>query len=589
MSVGAVVDVRRWDAVAGADPEATYLGLVQRCAPIRRAASSGHARVTDPDHPRLLLRLERVHRAPLAARGRRRLLHRPRVLDRRTPRLPGRAPRPRARSAACSATAPAEVDALAAYERGYRGAFERYLRFLYFFYDHNTDPDSYFWTARRLLEHSPSALDARTAFVRLMSGRRRLGRTARNARARARALGGGHSTRPRRHRARWRRPARSHHRTPDRARSPPVRACPARLGESGTQPRSCCAARSVLRGDRHRRRRARRRGRRPVLPSRCRSSRRRGRRRGSPPGDRHLAAQRGQLRVARHDLVSPALPARRRRLPRQSATAPIVLGGSAFTTMPAYYLPTLGVPYGIVGEGEAAFPALLERLAAGASPDGLGGIAWPRRRARPHHPLRHGSPPSTPCAPTGAGSTSTRYFERGGMANLQTKRGCHFKCTFCAYPVIEGRGMRTRDPALVAAEVRSCSTTTGSTSSSSSTASSTPRAAMPNAWRTRSVRSGAGFAGRASSDPATSRAELADRMMEAGCQSVDFGTDAAAPATLRGLPQELHRRDVLAASARVPRARLALLPQPRVRRRGRDLGHGRRDHRTSWTRAARRP
>src|SRR4029453_10723281 len=63
-----------------------------------------------------------------------------------------------------------EADALAAYERGYRGAFERYLRFLYFFYDHNTDPDSYFWTARRLLEHSPSALDARTAFVRLMSG-----------------------------------------------------------------------------------------------------------------------------------------------------------------------------------------------------------------------------------------------------------------------------------------------------------------------------------------------------------------------------------------------------------------------------------
>src|SRR5437899_2005308 len=38
------------------------------------------------------------------------------------------------------------------------------------------------------------------------------------------------------------------------------------------------------------------------------------------------------------------------------------------------------------------------------------------------------------------------YFERGGMANLQTKRGCHYKCTFCAYPVIEGRGMRTRDP-----------------------------------------------------------------------------------------------------------------------------------------------
>jgi halogenation protein CepH len=63
-----------------------------------------------------------------------------------------------------------EEDALARYEAAYRGAFERYLRFLCFFYDHNEDPDSYFWTARRILTHAPDDLDARTAFVRLMSG-----------------------------------------------------------------------------------------------------------------------------------------------------------------------------------------------------------------------------------------------------------------------------------------------------------------------------------------------------------------------------------------------------------------------------------
>jgi len=59
--------------------------------------------------------------------------------------------------------------ALAAYDGRYRAAFERYRRFLYFFYDHHTDPDSYFWTARKIL--SPELpLEARTAFVRLMSG-----------------------------------------------------------------------------------------------------------------------------------------------------------------------------------------------------------------------------------------------------------------------------------------------------------------------------------------------------------------------------------------------------------------------------------
>ena len=46
-------------------------------------------------------------------------------------------------------------------------------------------------------------------------------------------------------------------------------------------------------------------------------------------------------------------------------------------------------------------------------------------------------------------SNEPGYYREGGMANLQTKRGCHYKCTFCAYPIIEGRGMRTRDPAGV--------------------------------------------------------------------------------------------------------------------------------------------
>src|SRR5438552_15927911 len=60
---------------------------------------------------------------------------------------------------------------------------------------------------------------------------------------------------------------------------------------------------------------------------------------------------------------------------RAASDAPLVLGGSAFTTMPAHYLATLRVPYGVVGEGEVAFPALLARLAAGADARGIAGIA----------------------------------------------------------------------------------------------------------------------------------------------------------------------------------------------------------------------
>ena len=44
------------------------------------------------------------------------------------------------------------------------------------------------------------------------------------------------------------------------------------------------------------------------------------------------------------------------------------------------------------------------------------------------------------------------YLRTGRMLNLQTQRGCGFKCCYCTYPLIEGRRHRRRPPELVAAE-----------------------------------------------------------------------------------------------------------------------------------------
>jgi halogenation protein CepH len=167
-SVGAVVDARRWRDVAERDPEATYRTLLARCAPV--AERLGGATLVSPvrvvrdysytstrfSGPGFLLAGDAacfidpvfstgVHLACLAGF------------------LGGRA------AAAIVAGAP-EAETLADYEAAYRGAFDRYLRFLYFFYDHNEDADSYFWTARRIVDHAPADLSAREAFVRLISG-----------------------------------------------------------------------------------------------------------------------------------------------------------------------------------------------------------------------------------------------------------------------------------------------------------------------------------------------------------------------------------------------------------------------------------
>ena len=65
------------------------------------------------------------------------------------------------------AMAPGE--ALEAYDGSYRRAFERYRRFVTFFYNHHADKESYFWQARKLLEPGDE-LAPREAFVRLLSG-----------------------------------------------------------------------------------------------------------------------------------------------------------------------------------------------------------------------------------------------------------------------------------------------------------------------------------------------------------------------------------------------------------------------------------
>ncbi len=167
-SVGAVVDAKRFAGEAAGDPGPLYARLIAACAPVR--ARLAGARLVSPvrvirDYsyssprfhgPGFLLAGDAacfidpvfstgVHLACLAG-----------FLAAHT--LEG-----------VLARGVEPAGALAKYDQRYRAAFDRYLRFLYFFYDHHADPDSYFWTARKILNPA-GPLDARTAFVRLMSG-----------------------------------------------------------------------------------------------------------------------------------------------------------------------------------------------------------------------------------------------------------------------------------------------------------------------------------------------------------------------------------------------------------------------------------
>jgi radical SAM superfamily enzyme YgiQ (UPF0313 family) len=131
---------------------------------------------------------------------------------------------------------------------------------------------------------------------------------------------------------------------------------------------------------------------------------------------------------------------------RGRTQALLVCGGSGFTIMPDRVLAELGADYGIMGEGER-FGLLVDALDKGLEPTLIPGVIspavssdkmpepWTGKQERAFSPQS---------------SHLQFYLNKGGMLNLQTKRGCSFRCIYCPYPHIEGKKHRLTDPALVA-------------------------------------------------------------------------------------------------------------------------------------------
>lgn len=146
---------------------------------------------------------------------------------------------------------------------------------------------------------------------------------------------------------------------------------------------------------------------------------------------------------------------------RRVTHVPVVLGGSAFSIFPERFMQALGAEYGIVGDGEC-FLQLIDAMEQGDDVSVLPGvIVNPFRKDAALVELSNGlkgikKKVNSACWE----GTITRAFDKnrpnvefylknGGILNLQTKRGCPFKCIYCTYPLIDGHGLRCFDPASV--------------------------------------------------------------------------------------------------------------------------------------------
>jgi radical SAM superfamily enzyme YgiQ (UPF0313 family) len=213
-----------------------------------------------------------------------------------------------------------------------------------------------------------------------------------------------------------------------------------------------------------------------------------------------------------------------------SGRAATIVGGSGFSLMPVQILAAVGADYGLAGEGEDLLPRLLACIESGGDATILPGVLVPGRPdfIPPQLVQCIGTPDRTLF-------DVASYHREGGMANVQTKRGCPFGCIYCTYPLLEGRGMRLRPVAEIISEIRNLVDNFGVSylyfvddifnyppDFAEKLCRAMSAEKLPVNWS-------------AFINPDFISPQLMQAMQEAGCDAVEYGTDSGSAAMLRNL------------------------------------------------------
>lgn len=129
---------------------------------------------------------------------------------------------------------------------------------------------------------------------------------------------------------------------------------------------------------------------------------------------------------------------------KRVSEAPIVLGGAGYSLFPQSSLEYLGADMGIQGEGESAFPLLIEALERSRSLSGLPGL-YLRGRGLQGERVFARDLDSLPLPDAHLFSTSA-YEGQDFWVPVQTRRGCPMRCSYCSTETIEGHAVRERSP-----------------------------------------------------------------------------------------------------------------------------------------------
>ncbi|HEU0265405.1 MAG TPA: radical SAM protein, partial [Geobacterales bacterium] len=231
-------------------------------------------------------------------------------------------------------------------------------------------------------------------------------------------------------------------------------------------------------------------------------------------------------------------------------SGPIVIGGAAVGISGREMLHFFDLPYALTGDGEEGMVLFLRQLAEGRTPSGIGGLIVRRNGTivEENEPLRVGNLDRLLPAKPQRYLDLAPYRRFGSSLQIQTKRGCALRCSYCTYRRIEGESYRLRNPEQLAHEVATLVAETGI--SQIEIVDSTFNLPLDHCKEVLRALIALNVSLQLKAmglSPAAVDEELVTLLKTAGFREVGLGVESASPVTLRSLGKGFGRKEILRA------------------------------------------
>jgi len=233
---------------------------------------------------------------------------------------------------------------------------------------------------------------------------------------------------------------------------------------------------------------------------------------------------------------------------KKEFSGPIVIGGPSVGISGREMLDYFDLEYAVRGDGEAVMLDFVERIENRQPLEGLKGLIIRRDKTiiQDNEPYRVPDLDSLPFPKLLRYLDLDRYRQFGSPIQIQTKRGCALRCSYCTYNKIEGKQYRLINPGRVADEIEILVKETGINHVEfTDSIFNIPLSHAKEVLREVISKNLDLKLHTMGLSPGSVDEELLDLMKSAGFNEVDIGAESACDSILESLSKDFKRSDVI--------------------------------------------